>query len=113
MTFSDREQWFSHEVLQSPTPVLVHFCAPWCGLCRVIEPVLQHFVREAYISLKLISINADDNLNLASQYRIKALPTVLLFKQGELLYRMEGIASRDEVASIVQTLATSVLIADD
>jgi thioredoxin 1 len=112
MTSPDRE-WFSHEVLQSPMPVLVHFCAPWCGLCRVIEPVLQSFVREAYISLKLISINADDNLRLASQYRIRTLPTVLLFRQGELLYRIEGIVSRDEVASIVQMLASGILCADD
>jgi thioredoxin 1 len=113
MTFTDREQWFSHEVLQSPMPVLVNFFVPWCGLCRLIEPVLQRVVKEADITLKLISINLDGNLKLASRYHIKSLPTVLLFKGGKILYQIEGIASRDEILSIVHTLASGVLSADD
>lgn len=94
------------EILESAAPVLVHFGAPWCGPCRMIEPLLSRFQSEFGASLKLIGINADENLKLASQYRITTLPTLLFFEQGKLLHRMEGLYKRevlwDELARLVQ-----------
>ena len=78
------EQAFKDEVLQSSTPVLVHFWAPWCGLCRMIDPILERARAEFGDNFKLVGVNADENLKLASSYRITNLPTVLLFQEGKL-----------------------------
>ena len=97
---------FEQEVLESSAPVLVHFGAPWCGPCRMIEPLLSRFQAEAGTSLKLVGINADENLKLASHYRITTLPTLLFFEGGKLLHRMEGMYKRevlwDELAKLIQ-----------
>jgi len=101
------QQTFEQEILSSPDPVLVHFGAPWCGPCRMIEPVLSSFQSEFGASLKLIGINADENLKLASQYRITTLPTLLFFESGKLLHRMEGMYKRevlwDELSKLIKT----------
>lgn len=96
------------ELLESDEPVLVHFGAPWCGPCRMIEPLLSRFQSEYGNSLKLIGINADENLKLASHYRITTLPTILIFEGGKLLHRMEGMYKRealwDELAKLFPSL---------
>lgn len=89
------KQSFEQDVLASSSPVLVHFSAPWCGPCRVIESFLSRFQAESDSSLKLVGINADENLKLASQYRITTLPTLLFFEDGKLHHRMEGIHKRE------------------
>lgn len=98
---------FEQEVLESSDPVLVHFGAPWCGPCRMIEPLLSRFQAEFGLSLKLVGINADENLKLASHYRITTLPTLLFFERGKLLHRMEGTYKREvlweELGKLVQT----------
>jgi thioredoxin 1 len=100
------EQHFSTEVLGSSTPVLVHFGAPWCGPCRMIEPLLKRFQLEWGKQFKLIGINADENLQLSSQYRITTLPTILCFEDGKVVYRMEGVYRRDDIWSELQKLMT-------
>lgn len=97
------EQAFT-QVLQSSSLVLVHFWAPWCGVCRLIEPTLERFSAEFGGQLKLVGINADENLKLASSYRITNLPTVLVFKEGNLLHRLDGLHRRDEVQSVLERL---------
>jgi thioredoxin 1 len=93
------EQAFINEVLDSSTPVLVHFWAPWCGICRMIEPALNQLLKECGQSAKLVGINADENLKLASSYRITTLPTVLVFEGGKLLHRIESFQRREELQS--------------
>lgn len=100
------EQSFDQEVLDSSFPVLVHFGAPWCGPCRVIEPLLSRFQSECGTSLKLVGINADENLKLASRYRITTLPTLLLFEGGKLYHRMEGIYQRDVLRAELNKLVS-------
>ena len=91
------EQAFVSEVLESSTPVLVHFWAPWCGICQMIEPALTQLLAECGQSAKLVGINADENLKLASSYRITTLPTVLVFEGGKLLHRIDSFQRRDEL----------------
>lgn len=95
---------FKQEVLESTTPVLVHFWAPWCSICRLIEPSLNLLLKEYGDRLKLVGINADDNLKLASRYRIQTLPTVLLFEGGQVLHRLDSYQRREELRSILQEI---------
>jgi thioredoxin 1 len=98
------EQAFKKEVLESSTPVLVHFWAPWCGICRLIEPSLNQLSKEWGEQLKLVSVNADENLRLASGYRIATLPTVLLFQKGQVAYRLDCYQKRDELRAVLQEM---------
>ncbi len=103
------EQAFDAEVLQSSTPVLVHFWAPWCGICRMIDPVLERARSEFGDRFKLVGINADENLKLASSYRITNLPTVLLFQEGKLLHRIDDFTRKEQVRDVLDDVLAAVV----
>ncbi|BAU66275.1 thioredoxin M [Stanieria sp. NIES-3757] len=105
MFLSVNEQSFNQEVLKSSQPVLVHFWAPWCGLCRMIEPLLIQWQAEFTGPIKLVSINADENFKLANSYRLKNLPTLMLFERGNLLAKVDNFQNRE---SLKQTLTKIV-----
>lgn len=104
MVLSVNERTFTPEVLESPTPVLVHFWAPWCGLCRLINPQLARFQAESVGKFKLVDINADQNFKLANTYRLKTLPTIILFESGQILYRFEHFRGRDDLDTALKTI---------
>lgn len=80
---------FDSDVLQSETPVLVSFWAPWCGVCRWVEPLLMKVQADYGSVLKIVTINADENFLIASQYRLTNIPSLLLFHQGRLVHRID------------------------
>ncbi|MBW4654043.1 MAG: redoxin domain-containing protein [Kaiparowitsia implicata GSE-PSE-MK54-09C] len=104
MMITVHEENFSKEVLASDTPVLVNFWAPWCGLCRLINPLLNSVQAEWGDDVKLVSINADDSLRLANTYQLKNLPTVLLIVHGEVMERFDGFHSREDIANAADAL---------
>jgi thioredoxin 1 len=109
MLLSVNERSFRQEVLESSTLVLVDFSAPWCGLCRVIQPLLREFQSDWSGQVKVVRVNADDNLKLATTYRIKSLPTLLLFEDGQLIQRLDSFQSRDDVRMTLKKLMLNSL----
>jgi thioredoxin 1 len=107
LTVSDRT--FAKEVLQSSELVLVHFWAPWCGLCRVIEPSLLKLQTESKGKIALVSINADQNFKLANQYRLRSLPTLLLFDRGQIIYRLEDFQGRESISQKLDKITFGLL----
>jgi thioredoxin 1 len=109
MVLSLNERTFRQEVLESSMPVLVDFSAPWCGLCRVIQPMLREFQSEWSGQVKLVRVNADENLRLATTYRLKSLPTLLLFDRGQVVQRLDSFHGRDEVRMALKKLMVNSL----
>jgi thioredoxin 1 len=97
MVLSVSERTFTQEVLESPIPVLVNFEAPWCGLCRVIHPLLLQFQAQCGNEIKLVGVNADQNFKLSNTYKLKSLPTLLLIENGILHHRLEGFRGREDL----------------
>ena len=80
---------FQAEVIESETPVLVDFWAPWCGPCRVVAPVLQEIAAERE-DLRIVKLNVDDNQVTAARYDVMSIPTLILFKNGEPAHKIIG-----------------------
>jgi thioredoxin 1 len=97
--FSDDN--FESEVLNSDTPVLVDFWAPWCGPCRIIAPVVEE-LSEAYEGkLKVGKLNVDDNQQTSMKFGIRSIPTLLVFKDGEVAEQIIGAVPKTEIERVV------------
>lgn len=87
---------FGSEVLKADKPVVVDFWAGWCGPCRMLAPVLEELERERP-DLKICKIDVDDAPGLATQYRVSSIPTVMLFRNGQIAAKVIGYVSKDEL----------------
>ena len=92
---------FQEEVVSCEKTVLVDFWAPWCGPCRNLAPIIDEIAEER-TDIKVGKINIDDNKDLARQFKVMAIPTILVFKNGEEVARSVGPETKDEVLELVK-----------
>ena len=93
LTFTDTN--FEADVLKSAVPVLVDFWAEWCGPCRMLGPTIEEIAKEYAGKVKVGKVNVDDNPGIAAKYGIRSIPTVMLFKAGQVVEQMVGVQPKD------------------
>jgi thioredoxin 1 len=89
------------EVINSDKPVLVDFWAPWCGPCRIIAPIIEELADEFAGKVKVGKLNTDENPNIAMQYGIRAIPTLMLFKNGEVVDTRIGVQPKEAIRQML------------
>jgi thioredoxin 1 len=90
------QQQFNHEVLESTVPVVVDFYADWCGPCRAQAPILDQVARDN-VGAKVVKVNIDDSPQLAEKFGVQAIPTLLVFKQGQVANVHQGLARKEQI----------------
>jgi thioredoxin 1 len=93
---------FKAEVLDSDVPVLVDFWAPWCGPCRMVAPVVDEIAGQYGDQLKVVKVNTDENPGIASQYGIRSIPTLMIFKGGEKVDMVVGAVPKTTLANTLE-----------
>lgn len=92
---------FEQEVILSEIPVLVDFWAVWCAPCKMIVPTLEHLAQTYKDRLKIVKLNVDENMNTSSKYGVMSIPTILLFKGGEIKETIVGAQRQEKIVETV------------
>ena len=91
------EENFNEEVMQSQVPVIIDFYADWCGPCKMMSPVVDEISKELAEKAKVGKINVDENQDLAVQYGVMSIPTIIIFKEGKATKTFVGVRDKDEI----------------
>lgn len=102
LVHSVKDDTFQEEVLNNDLPVLVDFWAPWCGPCRMVSSTVDQVAEEYESKLKVVTVNTDENPSTASEYGIRSIPTLMIFKDGQ---RVDTVIGAIPKASLSSTLA--------
>jgi len=98
------ESNFDKEINQSDKPVIVDFWAEWCGPCKMIAPLLDEIAKEKAESVKVAKVNVDENQSLSFKYNIRAIPSLLFFKNGQLRDQVTGMTSKKDLLGRIEAL---------
>lgn len=93
---------FKDQVLDSDIPVLVDFWAPWCGPCRMVAPVVDEIAQQYEGQVKVVKVNTDENPNTATQYGIRSIPTLIIFKGGQKVDTVVGAVPKTTLANTLE-----------
>lgn len=104
MVIEINDKDFEQQVLKSSLPVVVDFWAPWCGPCRMIGPIVEKLSEEFNGKLKFCKVNVDENQQLAQKYKVMSIPTLIFFKNGQLIDQSMGAVPEKTLRSKVQGL---------
>ncbi len=104
-THTVTDKSFAADVLQSATPVVVDFWAPWCGPCKMIAPALEEIAAEMAGKVKVVKVNVDENQEVAAQFGIRSIPTLMVFKGGKLAATKVGAGSKSDLSKWITASA--------
>ncbi len=100
--FEASDETFDSEVLKHQGTVLVDFWAEWCGPCKALAPVLDGLAREYQNKLKVVKVNVDESPNAPQQYKVRGIPTMIIFKNGQMVDQLVGNQPRDAIKGVIE-----------
>lgn len=100
--FTDKN--FQEEVLSSKVPVVVDFWAPWCGPCQIMGPIIEEISKDAGKDSKVGKLNVDENPEISQKYNIMSIPTIMIFKDGNIAKQLVGVQSKDAILAELKNL---------